>query len=152
MKKTKKVKKIKSELIPPKDGSNSGSSTKQIVVRERRMAWKGPLPHPEVLNEYNGAVKNGAERIVSAWERESSHRQAIEKHRQTREDRALLWAIIDSFFGKTLSFLYVVLVLLLSMYAFSEKFPWHAVILGGSTIGAAVLAFIKMYVKGEDES
>lgn len=42
----------------------------------------GPLPHPEILNGYNDAVPNGAERIIGKWEAEGRHRQSMERRGQ----------------------------------------------------------------------
>ena len=40
--------------------------------------WSGPLPPPTLLAEYNDAVPDGAERIVSMVERQTAHRMEME--------------------------------------------------------------------------
>ena len=42
-------------------------------------SFTGPLPPPDVLAKYNDALPGAAERIVSMAERQSAHRQDIEK-------------------------------------------------------------------------
>lgn len=43
-----------------------------------RGSWKAPLPPPSILEEYNNAVPNGAERIFSMVERQTRHAMEIE--------------------------------------------------------------------------
>ena len=42
-------------------------------------AWNAPLPPPEMLIRYNDAFPGCAERIVNNAERQSEHRQILEK-------------------------------------------------------------------------
>lgn len=42
-------------------------------------SFTGPLPPPDVLTKYNDALPGAAERIVAMAERQSAHRQEIEK-------------------------------------------------------------------------
>ena len=41
--------------------------------------WSGPLPPPSVLREFDGVVKDGAERIMRMAELEQEHRHSVEK-------------------------------------------------------------------------
>lgn len=103
---------------------------------ERRETWSGPLPPPAVLEHFNSVVENGAERIFQAWESETRHRHELE-----RSD--FRWSVVDSVFGKTLAFLFVIAALGVSVYALSIGAAWFAGIFGGVTIAAVVGAFIK---------
>lgn len=47
-----------------------------------RVEFSGPLPHPQLLAQYNEAVPNGADRIVKLTENQAEHRQAIESRGQ----------------------------------------------------------------------
>jgi uncharacterized membrane protein len=40
--------------------------------------YSGPLPPPQVLEQYNRAVANGAERILTMAEKELDHRHTLE--------------------------------------------------------------------------
>lgn len=42
-------------------------------------SFRGPLPPPSVLSEYNQVVDNGAERIMKMAENQSTHRIELEK-------------------------------------------------------------------------
>jgi uncharacterized membrane protein len=49
------------------------------TVSVRGEHFSGPLPPPQVLLKYNEAVPGGAERIFAMAERQSHHRQDLEK-------------------------------------------------------------------------
>lgn len=59
-------------VLPP----NRPNGTQQVIRTE---AFTGPLPPPHLLEQYNTAVPNGAERILAMAERQAAHRQEIEK-------------------------------------------------------------------------
>lgn len=42
-------------------------------------SFSGPLPHPEILVQYDKIVSGSAERIISIWEGQVRHRQELEK-------------------------------------------------------------------------
>ncbi len=43
-------------------------------------AFRGPLPPPSILADYNDIINNGAERIMKMAENQSGHRIELEKH------------------------------------------------------------------------
>jgi uncharacterized membrane protein len=54
----------------------------ETIIQEVRTAismHSGPLPSPWALQEYSGAVENGAERIVTRWEDASRHNESLER-------------------------------------------------------------------------
>jgi uncharacterized membrane protein len=56
--------------------------TQETIIQEVRTAismYSGPLPSPATLQEYSGAVENGAERIVTRWEDASRHNESLER-------------------------------------------------------------------------
>lgn len=54
----------------------------ESIVRAVRIEFSGPLPHPQVLAQYNEALPNGAERIMQMTESELRHRQGMEHRGQ----------------------------------------------------------------------
>lgn len=57
---------------------------KQLKKFEQRIAlaarhFSGPLPPPEILERYNSALPDAAERIMRMAEQQSRHRQEMEK-------------------------------------------------------------------------
>jgi uncharacterized membrane protein len=53
-------------------------STQQRIVSQ---SWTGPLPPPAALVQFNDAIPNGADRIMSMVEREQAHRIDYESKR-----------------------------------------------------------------------
>lgn len=54
----------------------------EAVVQAVHLEFSGPLPHPQLLGQYNEAVPDGAERIVRLVEDQAHHRQALESRGQ----------------------------------------------------------------------
>lgn len=50
-----------------------------LVARQISEEFSGPLPHPSIMAAYNGAVTDGAERIVKMAEEQIAHRQDMER-------------------------------------------------------------------------
>lgn len=124
---------------PPASKNPSGNQqppATQTVTVERREAWSGPLPPPAVLEQFNGVVQNGAERIFSAWEKETEHRHGLE-----RSD--LRWSIFEGIFGKVLAFIFVMAAFALAAYCAAIGATWLAGLFGAGVIAAVVWAFVK---------
>jgi uncharacterized membrane protein len=66
------------DLIPPNAGSGGGRPSASMA-RVEAYHFSGPLPPPDVLARYNEIVPQGAERIIAMAERQSAHREALEK-------------------------------------------------------------------------
>lgn len=52
------------------------------IVQAVHVEFNGPLPHPQVLVQYNDALPDGANRIVKLAENQVKHRQALESRAQ----------------------------------------------------------------------
>jgi uncharacterized membrane protein len=66
-------------MSTPKNKITSASrrhTSSHLSVREE--LFEGPLPHPEVLGQYERISSGAAKRIISMAERQSHHRQALE--------------------------------------------------------------------------
>lgn len=68
----------------PSPGGGPGETQPgaEAVVQAVRVEFSGPLPHPQLLGQYNEAVPNGADRIVKLTENQARHRQSIESRAQ----------------------------------------------------------------------
>lgn len=51
---------------------------KRVVVRAIEQ-HSGPIPHPDIIKQYEEILPGAADRIISMAENQSSHRQAMEK-------------------------------------------------------------------------
>ncbi len=80
-----------------------------IALSVQKSSWKGPIPPPDILKEYNEAVPDGAERILSMAERQSEHRMELESTVVTGE-------LKQSGKGQNYAFIIVILVLIASFY------------------------------------
>lgn len=107
-----------------------------MQARVQTQQWAGPLPPPAILDQFNHVVANGAERIVSAWEGET-------RHRQKQESRDLIWAIFEGILGKVLAFLFIVMLFGLVLYAASIGALWLSAFFGAIGVGGVVGAFIQ---------
>ncbi|MBV8774176.1 MAG: DUF2335 domain-containing protein [Deltaproteobacteria bacterium] len=66
----------------PEEAGDQGSprrTTAELTMVKRTLEFSGPLPPPDVLQDYNGAFAGCAERIVAMAERQSAHRQELER-------------------------------------------------------------------------
>lgn len=61
---------------------SSAGVASEALVRALHLEFSGPLPHPQLLSQYDELVPNGAERIVELTEREARHRQTLEARGQ----------------------------------------------------------------------
>jgi len=51
----------------------------QITATTTATSFEGPIPPPQVLQQYNSIVANAAERIIRMAEKQSDHRMDLEK-------------------------------------------------------------------------
>ena len=54
-------------------------TTTEMSVQRVQFEFAGPLPPPQILEAYNDAFPGCAERVVAMAERQSAHRQHLEK-------------------------------------------------------------------------
>ena len=81
----------------PKAPSPRNSQTTSIAV-ESKQFFSGPLPHPQILDQYDKIVPGSAEKIITLWESQVRHRQELEK-------KAIGSDIKQSYYGATLGFI-----------------------------------------------
>lgn len=63
----------------PEDKRKKALNILTSLSVSRSSSFRGPLPPPSVLSEYNQVVDNGAERILKMAENQSGHRIELEK-------------------------------------------------------------------------
>ena len=65
------------EIVQDKKSENK---IQKIVHREiQAMGFSGPIPPPQMLHQYDKVLPGAAERIVSMAEKQSNHRQSMER-------------------------------------------------------------------------
>jgi uncharacterized membrane protein len=97
--------------------------------------YSGPLPPPELLDQFNHVIPNGAERIMVMVEQQNKHRMDIEttvvKNQQWQSTLGQYFALIITLFGLALST--------------AAIFTNHDVVggtIGVATISSVAIAFI----------
>ena len=107
-------------------------STIQI---EREEHHEGPLPAPKTLREYNEIIPNGAERIMKAFENQSSHRISLEKKVVGRQT-------FQSLLGQLFGFLIALIILGLGVYLIERGYEIAGITLFGIDMVGLVAIFV----------
>ena len=97
--------------------------------------YRGPIPDPDMLREYNDIVNDGAERIVTQFEEQSRHRREIEK-------TVITGQISESKRGQIFAFIVGITGLGLAFTSALLGFNTFAITLASTTIVGLVSAFI----------
>ena len=113
----------------------SSSQRQQIVEARVSASFSGPLPHPNILAQYNQAVPNGAERIIAMTEKQSDHRMGL-------ENRALHADIVRSYFGVVAGLAIAVFALYISYRLIDGGHETAGVLLGSIDIASLVGVFV----------
>lgn len=110
----------------------------QVIVQqqqERHEIFIGPLPHPDILRQYNELQPGFAERLLALTEQEADHRRGMERNSLAENSaevrRGQVFALIIGLGGLAAS--------VLAAY-FNQ--PWVGGVLGGGTLVGLVSAFI----------
>jgi len=115
--------------------SGNPNNTPQKTVITQAESFSGPIPHPALLAKYGEIIPNGANRILEMAEKQSAHRQCIEK-----------WAIIGgtilSYFGVSCAAIIAIGTLYFGSQLISGGHTIPGSILSGSGLVGLVTAFI----------
>lgn len=108
-----------------------------LKVVSQQMSFSGPIPHPALLEKYDQIIPKGADRILAMAEKQSIHRQYIEK-----------WSIIG---GTILSYLGVfcacAIAIIVSYYGYSLVRAGHA-ISGTIFSGVGLIGLVSAFIYG----
>lgn len=104
-------------------------------IRAQMAFHSGPLPPPEILENYDQVLPGAAERILTMAENQSAHRQQLEARYLTAEARNSLLGII---FGLLLG----ITGLSVSGICIYAGQGWPGAALGGATLVSLVGTFI----------
>ena len=119
---------------PAKTASPTGKADAVSLVSVEE-SWQGPLPPPQMVAAYDGVIANGAERIVSQWEKEADHRRGY-------ENRALIFEAWERLGARALAFFFALAALGIAGYCASIGQTIPASVIGGMTIASVVVAMI----------
>ena len=88
------------EQIAPHNSETSSDST--MVMASAEVEFSGPLPPPAVLQGYEDIVPGAANRILEMAERQSEHRQQLEKTVVNGESRMSILGLVAGFVLSTM--------------------------------------------------
>lgn len=134
-KKHKNFPKSVKKSLPKKENRELKSNYKRFEIREQRLNFQGPLPHPNDLAAYNEIVPGSAKTIINMALSQSEHRQNLEK------------SVINSDIKNSkLGLIFGLIIGLTGMgsavYCASIGQPTVGSILGGGTLAMLVSTFV----------
>lgn len=126
----------KGKFLPrsPQQPDTAVSQPTQLTVFKAE-GFSGPLPPPGMLLKYNEAFPGCAERIVGMAERQSSHRQDIER-------KVIYSNVISERLGQILGFILAIVVVLAGVYLTMHDKPTQGIVAIMSPLIGLVTAFI----------
>lgn len=86
-------------------GGDLSDNKQKVVARLKRTIahYQGPIPHPQILKEYDNVHPGLARQIVESWKNQGEHRLKLEEHfftnRERRSNRSQFFALLLSIFG-----------------------------------------------------
>ncbi len=114
----------------------SQQKTSPAVTHRQTFAhWEGPLPPPGALQQFNEVIPNGAERVMVLCEKQSSHRQELE--RKVIDSR-----IANMKRGQIFALLIAILALLVAGYCAHIGQPIVALTIAGIDIVSLTSVFM----------
>lgn len=117
---------------PEQDTGAPHPTTQRVTIATQ---FTGPLPPPEILQRYNEATPEAADRILTMAEKQASHRQSIETRIINAESR-------DSLLGLIFGFLIGLIIISWGGYCIAKGFPVSGSLLSLSGLSSLVGTFI----------
>lgn len=125
----------KPKQLPSKDSSQQSSPSRGVVRTATAVQFRGPLPPPQILEEYDKIVPGSAERILKMAEEQQKHRFKIENKVATIESITSICGIVAGFILGMTTVIGGIVV------AMSGK-EWSGFALGGTGLAALVGVFV----------
>lgn len=111
---------------------------KQEIVKKvtavQTQSYKGPIPQPEMLAQYEQICPGFADRIMSLAEREAASRQMLEKKNLEIAEKDVKDARSETERGQWLSFVITITAFATAVICAYLKQPWVGSIIGGTTL------------------
>lgn len=123
------------ERDAPSKGNGNGAS---IVAT----SFKGPLPAPSLLKDYDSVVPGLAAQIVEWTTTQTTHRQEMETRSIGIDEKLSTWYIVETILGQVLGFIVALFVLFAAIYLAMHDKQVAASALGTVGFGSMVIAFI----------
>lgn len=121
--------------VKPQVISLFGKALGQPALIAQVTQYSGPLPPAEELEKYNLVVPGMGERLVAAFEKQSSHRMDLEKLVITSQ-------LNESSRGQWIGAALAIVFLAGCLWITHDGYPWVGLPLGGTTIIALATIFV----------
>ncbi len=110
----------------------------------RSMKYSGPIPHPQLLKEFNDVIPDGANRIMIMAESQSEHRRNLETKVVNANNR-------DSLLGVVFAFIIATIIVLGAIFLINKDkdLSGFSLLLGGA--GAYFAVFLKSRAKDDKQ-
>ncbi|MBI5970772.1 MAG: DUF2335 domain-containing protein [Deltaproteobacteria bacterium] len=126
------VDKASSQDIPqPTDTDPAKAKTRSTLIQQKMVGqmYSGPLPRPEMLKGYEEILPGAADRIIKMAERQSSHRQDMEKGKRNDDYRIIRR-------GQDYGLIIALASFAVSAYLiFHDKYVPGSILSGGTLVG-----------------
>ena len=107
-----------------------------VVARTQSASFSGPLPHPDMLKQYEAVLEGAANRIILMAEKQSAHRQDLER-------RVVVSDIHKSYWGLVAAFVLALASTVCGSLVADHGQPWA----GGAIATATVVALVTVFLK-----
>lgn len=107
-----------------------------VIMQE----FSGPLPPPQILEQYNAIIPNGAERIMVMAEAQSEHRRGLETTVINTDSR-------NSFLGVIFGFILGLTTIIVGTIVVLKGYTWPGTIFGT----AGLVGLVSVFVYGTKE-
>lgn len=124
---------------PSKKQKKAVATINQKVVAAQ---FQGPIPPPQILAGYENLLPGAADRIISMAEKETYHRQMMEKKALDSEINGLKHEASDTRRGQYCGLLIGITAILSGTYTSVNGYPWAGSFIGVGGVIGLVSAFI----------
>ncbi|UXE39494.1 DUF2335 domain-containing protein [Raoultella ornithinolytica] len=113
----------------------------QIKMLISQSSFRGPIPPPAMLREYNEIVKDGAEQIMTRSEKEQAHRHGL-------QNKTVTGNIDKDKRGQWMAFIITVLILVIATI-----FAWKGnTVFAGTLITIDLIGLASVFIMGRTSS
>ncbi len=98
-------KRLPPDLIEPQELARALAEIVSVEIREVAYSFRGPMPHPSLMREYETALPGLAERIAIRSEKEQDFRHEVARFEMKAVDRSQTIEAIKVFVGQALAFI-----------------------------------------------
>lgn len=128
----------------PTEKKTSDASQNQVSIQQQMVAeqFQGPIPPPSLLEGYENLLPGSADRILAMAEKETDHRQNMEKKALGAEIQGLGYEASDTKRGQIFGLIIGVTAIISGTYAAVNGAQWAGSFIGAGGVIGLVPAFI----------